>query len=53
METLEVGRKKAAYRVRVIDLENGKSKTFSVYQKGPKKPLSEITAKIIQAFQPR
>jgi len=50
---LEVGRRKAAYRVRVIELESGKSKTFSVYQKGPKKPLSEVVAKIIDAFRQR
>ena len=48
---LEVGKRKAAYRVRIIDLENGKSKTFSVYQKGKKKPLSEVVAKIIDAFR--
>jgi hypothetical protein len=50
---LEVGKKKAAYRIRIIDLETGKSKTFSVYQKGQKKPLTEIMAKIIGAFQER
>ncbi len=48
---LEIGRKKAAYRIRLIDLDNGKSKTISVYQKGGKKPLSEIMAKIIDALR--
>ncbi len=51
MENLEIGRKKAAYRIRIIDLDSGKSKTVSVYQKGPKKPLNEVMAKIIEAFR--
>jgi len=48
---LEVGKRKATYRVRIIDLESGKSKTFSIYQKGKKKSLSELTAKIIETFR--
>ena len=49
--TLEIGKRKAAYRIRLIDLDNGKSKTISVYQKGKKKQLSEIMAKIIQSLR--
>ena len=49
--SLEIGRQKATHRIRVIDLANGKSKTFSVYQKGETKKLEEITVKIIEALR--
>ncbi len=48
---LELGKKKASYRIRVTDLETGKSKSISVYRKGTKKPLSELLTKIIEAFR--
>ncbi len=48
---LEIGRKKATYRIRLIDVETGKSKMVSVYRKGKKKLLSQVMAIIIDAFR--
>ena len=49
---MEVGRRKGAFRLRIIDLDTGKSKTTTVYAKNEtKKPtLEEVMKKALKGF---
>jgi len=43
---MEVGKQKGAFRLRIIDLETGKSKTTTIYAKDEnKKPSLEMVLK--------
>jgi len=46
---MNIGRQKADFRVRVIDLVNGKSKTFSVHTK--KHNIQSLSKKILKCLQ--
>lgn len=50
---MEVGKKKGTFRLRLIDLETGKSKTMTIYSKEEKKKpsLSEVMKKLISGLR--
>ncbi|MFH1664509.1 MAG: hypothetical protein ABH986_06965 [archaeon] len=47
---MQVGRQKGNYRLRLIDLESGKSKTTTIYARDKKNSLESIMKKIINSL---
>jgi hypothetical protein len=50
---MEIGKKKGSFRLRLIDLENGQSKTITIYRKDSDKKtsLDELMKKLINSLR--
>jgi len=50
---MEIGKKKGSFRLRLIDLQTGKSKTITIYKKKEDKKISidELMKKILDSLR--